>query len=44
MRGGRVVRRCLINGEKVDADWRSCLSGNPRWDHVPARPAPGLAR
>lgn len=44
MRGGRVVRRCLINGEKVDADWRKFVDGNPRWDHVPVRPAPSLAR
>jgi hypothetical protein len=38
------VRRCLINGEKVDADWRTFVDGNPRWDHVPVRPAASLVR
>jgi hypothetical protein len=39
---GRVVRRCLINGEKVSGDWRPFLAGNSRWDHCLAQPARSL--
>lgn len=39
---GRVVRRCLINGEKISGDWRPYLAGNSRWDHCPAQPARSL--
>jgi hypothetical protein len=40
---GKVVRRCLINGEKIAPDWRAYVAGNPAWDFCPARKAASLA-
>lgn len=37
LQGGRAVRRCIINGEKVSRDWHSYLSGNKEWDYLPPR-------
>lgn len=37
LRDGQVVRRCLINGQKVCDDWRDFANGNPGWDHAPPR-------
>ena len=37
LQGGRVVRRCLINGERIATDWREFRAGNPAWDYGAAR-------
>jgi len=33
MQDGKVVRRCLINGEKVSISWQEFCEGNPDWDY-----------
>lgn len=38
LQDGRVVRRCLINGEKASDDWRPFVAGNAKWDYVKAQP------
>ncbi len=42
LRDGRVVRRCLINGERVSNDWRHYVHGNAAWDYCTPRPATSL--
>ena len=37
MQDGRVVRRCMINGERISTNWRGFVHGNPHWDYCAAK-------
>jgi len=43
MQDGRVVRRCMINGERIATGWRGFIDGNPDWDFCTAKRPLSLA-